>query len=98
MVPDGFRWSRGTRAWLSHSISDLAVIYGTLMNEGAKWRGLTFEPTTVIELRQVTESLHTNPVKIDFDQDSTQHAKLWDRHSAFFRTLPVGGGLDSLTQ
>lgn len=50
--------------------SALAVIYGILSIESAKWRGLKFTPTTVLELHQAAEQLRSNPIVVDFEQEA----------------------------
>lgn len=50
--------------------SALAVIYCILTIESAKWRGMKFTPTTVLELREVSEQLKANPIVVDFDQEA----------------------------
>ena len=46
------------------------MIYGILTIEAGKWRGLTFGPTTVIELHQVSENLKSQPILIDIEQEA----------------------------
>jgi transposase-like protein len=50
--------------------SALAVIYGILTIEGAKWRGMKFTPTTIIELREVSEQLKADPITLDIEREA----------------------------
>ena len=50
--------------------SALAVIYGILSIEAGKWRGLTFGPTAVIGLHQISESLKTEQIVVDLEKEA----------------------------
>jgi len=50
--------------------SALAVIYGILTIESAKWRGLKFDPTSIIDFREAVEQLKANPIRIDLDEEA----------------------------
>jgi hypothetical protein len=43
---------------------------GILTIEATKWRGLTFGPTTIIELHQVSEELKTQPIVLDMEKEA----------------------------
>jgi len=50
--------------------SALAVIFGILQIEGAKWRGLRFSPATVVKLSEVADQVRTEPLQLDLEKEA----------------------------